>query len=52
MMCKYIDIETDEVLTDKQLRDEYTALRAGGYTEAETYEQYLDSCLNGTLERR
>ena len=51
-MCKYIDLETDEIITDQQLRAEYTVLRAAGNTEAETYEQYLDSCLNGTLERR
>ena len=48
---KFIDIETDEILTVEVLMKEYEELKANGYTEAENFDMYVESCLRGTLER-
>ena len=47
----YRDIETEEILTIEQLKDEYERLKKDGNTEAEDFNMYLESCLLGTLER-
>lgn len=47
---KYHDIETDEVLTIDDLKTEYRVLRENGETETDTFNDYLQNCLNGTLE--
>jgi hypothetical protein len=49
----YHDIETDEVLTEDDLRNEYEWLYKNGHTETPTFKGYLRNCLskNGTLER-
>ena len=46
----YHDIETDEVLTLEELKSEYEVFKASGDTEAETFDDYLSNCLEGTLE--
>lgn len=46
----YRDIETDEVLTTDELMAEYRHLKASGNTEADTFNDYLSNCLEGTLE--
>lgn len=51
MKASYVDIETAEVLTYSQLKEEYNQLKADGHTEAESFEMYLAGCLEkGTLE--
>lgn len=47
----YKDIETEEILTEEQLKEEYERLKADKNTEAETFDMYVESCLRGTLER-
>ena len=47
---KFIDIETDEILTVEDLKKEYEYLKSKGYTEAENFNMYVESCLRGTLE--
>ena len=47
---KFIDIETEEILTVDELKREYENLKANGYTEAEDFNMYIQSCLKGTLE--
>ena len=47
----YRDIETEDVLTEDQLLAEYTDLYFAGATEAESFEDYIENCLEGTLER-
>ena len=47
---KFVDIETDEVLTVEELRKEYEELKANECTEAEDFNMYIQSCLKGTLE--
>ena len=46
----YRDIETDEMLSLEDLQNEYNELKASGNTEADTFDMYLESCLNGSLE--
>ena len=48
---KFIDIETDEIITVDELKQEYEYLKANKYTEAENFDMYVESCLRGTLER-
>ena len=52
-MRKYLDIETDKIITEDQLRDEFETLRKANETDAENFGQYLNNCLdkNGTLEK-
>lgn len=52
MECKksYRDIETDEIMSLEDLRKEYHTLKSSGDTEAETFNDYLSNCLEGTLE--
>lgn len=50
-MKMYRDFETDEILTEDQLLVEYAELKANGDTEAESFEDYIQNCLEGTLER-
>ena len=50
-MASFIDVETDEILTLDQLKEEYEEAIENGYTEAETFSDYLQNCLEGTLER-
>lgn len=50
-MTLYRDIETDELLTVEELQAEYTDLYFSGGTEAETFQDYLKNCLEGTLEK-
>ena len=49
-MIKYKDSETDEILTLEDLQKEYQELKSEGNTEAETFNDYLQNCLEGTLE--
>jgi len=52
-MRRFVDTETDEVLTIEDLRTEYEELKASGETEAETFGNYISNCQwynNGTLE--
>lgn len=47
------DFEREELLTEEQLKLEYEELKSNGGTEAETFTEYLDNCMewnNGTLE--
>lgn len=51
-MQKYLDRENERIITEKQLKAEYEAIRADGGTDAETFEQYIKNCTdkNGALE--
>ena len=49
-MIKYKDSETDEILTLEDLQKEYQELKSEGKKEAETFNDYLQNCLEGTLE--
>ena len=48
----YRDTETGELISREKLKDEYTALRAAGETESESFAEYVENCTskNGTLE--
>ena len=55
-MRKFYDVETEEIITEDDLRYEFEALKRiaavdGGGPEAETFGEYLAACLdkNGTL---
>lgn len=47
----YRDIETEELLSLEDLKNEYIVLKASNDTEAETFDDYLSNCLAGTLEK-
>ena len=48
----FYDVETDELITVEQLKAEYESLKKKNYTETETFGEYIQSCLRGTLEIR
>ena len=48
----FLDIESNEFVTEEQLAEEYKTLKNDGDTEAETFSDYLNNCMtteNGTL---
>lgn len=51
-MKLFFDTEWNEVITEKELLEEYKELKETGNTEAETFEIYISNCTdkNGTLE--
>lgn len=51
-MRRFLDIETEEVITIAELEKEYNILFATGETETDNFTDYLRNCLskNGTLE--
>lgn len=51
-MRVFKDIETDELITIEELKQEYEILFASGETETENFIGYLINCLskNGTLK--
>ena len=48
---KFIDNETNEIITIEELKAEYKELKANNETEAENFTDYLQNCTdkNGTL---
>ena len=53
-MRVFFDIETAQMITDRELLEEYFLLQKGDPSYMEiTFEQYINNCLtinNGTLE--
>ena len=52
-MNRYKDLNTDEILTEDELRKEYEELKRNGETEAEDFKTYMSNCMyynNGSLE--
>lgn len=52
-MYKYHDIESDDILTLDELKQEYHMLVNNGIIVDQTFDEYLNNCLtrnNGTLE--
>lgn len=48
---KFIDNETNEIITIEELKEEYKQLKANNETETENFADYLQNCTdkNGTL---
>lgn len=48
---KFIDNETNEIITIEELKAEYEQLKANNETETENFTDYLQNCTdkNGTL---
>lgn len=52
-MKKFLDINTNEVVTIDDLEKEFANLKVNNQTEATSFENYLSNCMvrnNGTLE--
>lgn len=52
-MRKWYDIETDSIVTETELREEFATLCHDGEHDNWTFEDYVDACMtrhNGTLE--
>lgn len=53
-MTRYHDIETDEIITEKELEAEFEEQQKAGYVAAElTFAEYATNCLTvygGTLD--
>ncbi|MGL6174898.1 MAG: hypothetical protein ACRC1P_09875 [Cellulosilyticaceae bacterium] len=45
----YYDVETEETLTEDELRSEYKTLAENGDTEAESFSDYLSNCLESEV---
>ena len=51
-MEKYFNRENYSIITEKQLKAEYEAIKADGGTDAQTFAEYVKNCTskNGALE--
>lgn len=52
-MRKWYDIELQTIVTEDELRDEFSTIRNDGEHNGWTFEDYVDACMtrhNGTLE--